>query len=91
MFWLSLRCENIYLKVYFFFQDHFTSPDDYEDNGALYDAITSYEQSMVISHEADPAWRNAVLSNVPSLLALRYFLVFTQEENLFLADVSQAL
>jgi len=27
---------------------------------------------MVISHEADPAWRNAVLSNVPSLLALRY-------------------
>ncbi|XP_025105785.1 pecanex-like protein 1 isoform X5 [Pomacea canaliculata] len=53
-------------------QDHFTSPDDYEDNGALYDAITSYEQSMVISHEADPAWRNAVLSNVPSLLALRH-------------------
>ena len=29
---------------------------------------------MVISHEADPAWRNAVLSNVPSLLALRHVL-----------------
>ena len=54
-----------------FLQDHFTAPDEYDDNNVLYDAITLYEQSMVISHEADPAWRNAVLSNVSSLLALR--------------------
>ena len=53
------------------FQDHFTSPDEYDDHEALYNAITSHEDSMVISHEADPAWRNAVLSNVNSLLALR--------------------
>ncbi|XP_048259849.1 pecanex-like protein 1 isoform X1 [Haliotis rufescens] len=53
-------------------QDHFTSPEEYEDPRALYDAITSHEMNMVISHEADPAWRNAVLSNVPSLLALRH-------------------
>ena len=53
------------------FQDHFTSPDEYDDHEALYNAISSHEDSMVISHEADPAWRNAVLSNVNSLLALR--------------------
>ncbi|XP_055880236.1 pecanex-like protein 1 isoform X3 [Biomphalaria glabrata] len=53
-------------------QDHFTSPDEYDDSQVLYDAITEHESNMVISHEADPAWRNAVLSNVPSLLALRH-------------------
>ena len=56
----------------FFKQDHFTSPDEYEKHLRLYHAITSHEQNMVISHEADPAWRNAVLSNVSSLLALRH-------------------
>ncbi len=55
----------------FLLQDHFTSLDEYEEHNALYDAITTHEESMVISHEADPNWRNAVLSNVPSLLALR--------------------
>lgn len=53
-------------------KDHFTSPDEYDDHARLYDAITQHEQTMVISHEADPAWRNAVLSNVNSLLALRH-------------------
>ncbi|XP_064603904.1 pecanex-like protein 1 isoform X2 [Liolophura sinensis] len=53
-------------------QDHFTSPDEYENNRVLYGAISQYEQTLVISHEADPAWRNAVLSNTPSLLALRH-------------------
>ena len=38
----------------------------------LYDAITDNEKTMVISHEADPVWRNAVISNVPHLLALRH-------------------
>ncbi|XP_074658604.1 pecanex-like protein 1 [Tubulanus polymorphus] len=53
-------------------QDHFLCMDEYEDDRALYDAITYYEQTLVISHEADPTWRNAVLSNSPSLLALRH-------------------
>lgn len=53
-------------------QDHFMSADEYEEHAALYEAIRTYEQSMVITHEADPAWRNAVLSSVPSLLALRH-------------------
>ncbi|KAH0620677.1 hypothetical protein JD844_021355 [Phrynosoma platyrhinos] len=53
-------------------QDHFTSPDEYDDPTILYEAITSHEQNLVIAHEGDPAWRSAVLSNSPSLLALRH-------------------
>eukprot|EP00079_Xenopus_tropicalis_P029210 XP_012824455.1 PREDICTED: pecanex-like protein 1 isoform X6 [Xenopus tropicalis] len=53
-------------------QDHFTSPDEYDDPAVLYEAITSHEQNLVIAHEGDPAWRSAVLSNSPSLLALRH-------------------
>ncbi|CAN7995463.1 unnamed protein product [Ixodes hexagonus] len=53
-------------------QDHFMSTEEYDDHAALYDAISNYEKNLVISHEADPAWRNAVLSSVPSLLALRH-------------------
>ncbi|XP_038261328.1 pecanex-like protein 1 isoform X10 [Dermochelys coriacea] len=53
-------------------QDHFTSPDEYDDPAVLYEAIVSHEQNLVIAHEGDPAWRSAVLSNSPSLLALRH-------------------
>ncbi|XP_035223294.1 pecanex-like protein 1 isoform X2 [Stegodyphus dumicola] len=53
-------------------QDHFMTSDEYEEHATLYDAISNYEKTMVITHEADPAWRNAVLSSVPSLLALRH-------------------
>lgn len=52
------------------------SSDEYEEHSTLYDAISTYEKTMVITHEADPAWRDAVLSSVPSLLALRYFFIF---------------
>ena len=40
----------------------------------LFQAITSHQQNLVIAHEGDPAWRSAVLSNSPSLLALRHVL-----------------
>ncbi|XP_076979006.1 pecanex-like protein 1 isoform X7 [Tamandua tetradactyla] len=53
-------------------QDHFTSPDEYDDPTVLYEAIVSHEQNLVIAHEGDPAWRSAVLANSPSLLALRH-------------------
>ena len=53
-------------------QDHFMSPDEYEEHAVLYEAIASHEQNLVISHEGDPAWRHAVLSGAPSLLALRH-------------------
>lgn len=52
-------------------QDHFMSPEEYEDPSALFQAISSHEENLVISHEGDPAWRSAVLSGTPSLLALR--------------------
>lgn len=53
-------------------QDHFMSPDEYEELPALFEAITKHQEELVISHEGDPAWRNAVLSGTPSLLALRW-------------------
>ncbi|XP_036006877.1 pecanex-like protein 1 isoform X2 [Fundulus heteroclitus] len=55
-------------------QDHFTSPDEYDEPAILYEAISSHQQNLVIAHEGDPAWRSAVLSNAPSLLALRHVL-----------------
>ncbi|XP_061599627.1 pecanex-like protein 1 [Cololabis saira] len=55
-------------------QDHFTSPDEYEESSVLFEAISSHQQNLVIAHEGDPAWRSAVLSNAPSLLALRHVL-----------------
>lgn len=55
-------------------QDHFTSPDEYEDPAVLYEAIAGHEQRLVISHEGDPAWRGAILANAPALLALRHVL-----------------
>ena len=55
-------------------QDQFTLLDDHVDELTLYEAITDISQTIVISHEADPVWRNAILSNVPSLLALRHVL-----------------
>lgn len=47
-------------------------PDEYDDPAALYNAINYHQRNLVISHEGDPVWRNAVLSGMPSLLALRY-------------------
>lgn len=55
-------------------QDQFTTYEEYESNAALYEAISTYQKTIVISHEADPVWRNAILSNVSSLLALRHVL-----------------
>lgn len=55
-------------------QDHFLSPDEYEDPATLYSAITTHSNELVISHESDPLWRNAVLRGAPQLLALRHIL-----------------
>lgn len=53
-------------------QDHFLSPDEYDDYSALYESIEQNTRELVISHEADPLWRNAVLRGTPNLLALRH-------------------
>lgn len=47
-------------------------PDEYDNHESLYNAILEHEAHLVISHEGDPTWRNAVLSGKPSLLALRF-------------------
>ena len=51
-------------------QDHFQF-DQTEDSG-LYDNLYRYENESIITYERDPIWRNAVLNNIPSLLALRH-------------------
>jgi len=33
-------------------------PDEYDDNNALFDAISYHDEHLVISHEGDPAWRS---------------------------------
>ncbi|XP_052857450.1 LOW QUALITY PROTEIN: protein pecanex [Drosophila gunungcola] len=53
-------------------QDHITNPDEFLDPHALYEAIDNCSSELVISHEADPVWRSAVLRGAPNLLALRH-------------------
>ncbi|XP_007892642.2 pecanex-like protein 2 [Callorhinchus milii] len=53
-------------------QDHFTSPDEYDDPAVLYEAISSHQKKLIICHEGDPMWRDSILSNAESLLALRH-------------------
>lgn len=52
------------------------APDEYECSPALFAAISSHQENLVISHEGDPVWRKAVLAGMPSLLALRHELIF---------------
>uniref|UniRef100_A0A0N4ZHU5 Pecanex-like protein n=1 Tax=Parastrongyloides trichosuri TaxID=131310 RepID=A0A0N4ZHU5_PARTI len=53
-------------------QDHFASSDDFDVMETLYLKIGLYHTQIFISHEHDPLWRNAVMANIPSLLALRH-------------------
>ena len=55
-------------------QDHFISPDEYDDPSALYDAISQHEQDLVISHEGN---LSIFLSDLWKLLCLtEEFFVF---------------
>ncbi|KAL0829074.1 hypothetical protein ABMA28_003937 [Loxostege sticticalis] len=53
-------------------QDHFMFPEEYCSSSALFAAISSHAQRLVICHEAAPAWRYNVLRGAPHLLALRH-------------------
>lgn len=53
-------------------QDHFISSEEFEEKEILFGAISNYRKEVVISHESDPLWRNAILSNVNSLLTIRH-------------------
>lgn len=53
-------------------QDHFAQFEEFDENDGLYTTIGDYQTKMFISHEQDPGWRQAILANTPSLLALRH-------------------
>lgn len=53
-------------------QDHFISSEEFEEKEYLFSAIVNYRKEVVIAHESDPLWRNAILSNVNSLLTIRH-------------------
>ncbi|KAI6196811.1 Pecanex-like protein [Aphelenchoides besseyi] len=61
-------------------QDHFAAMDDFEDLSLLYQRIQYYQTNIFISHEHDPAWRNAIIANTPSLLALRHMYDESQDD-----------
>uniref|UniRef100_A0AC35U6K7 Pecanex-like protein n=1 Tax=Rhabditophanes sp. KR3021 TaxID=114890 RepID=A0AC35U6K7_9BILA len=52
-------------------QDYFKELDDFDNISVLYERILSYKDRIFISHEHDPKWRSAIMSNVPSLLTIR--------------------
>ena len=45
-------------------QDHFTSPDEYDDPHVLYEAISGHEQNLVISHEGETFDDTSAVKNV---------------------------
>ncbi|CAD5215033.1 unnamed protein product [Bursaphelenchus xylophilus] len=61
-------------------QDHFAAVDDYEEYESFYYRILYYQDNIFISHEHDPAWRQAIIANTPSLLALRHMYDESQDD-----------
>jgi hypothetical protein len=53
-------------------QDYFTYHDEHDNNKYFFDSIAEIDKAFVISHEADPSWRGAILQSKPHLLALRH-------------------
>ena len=52
-------------------QDNFAFSEEYETAHGVYEAIQDVMNNHVVTHENDRTWRNAVVTNKPSLLALR--------------------
>lgn len=46
--------------------------EQYESPVGMYEAMCDAESNHVITHENDKSWRDAVVLNKPSLLALRF-------------------
>jgi hypothetical protein len=66
---IIIPAARISLKVH---QDNFAFSEEYESAHGVYEAIEDVMENHVVTHENDRAWRNAVVTNKPSLLALRY-------------------
>ncbi len=58
----------ISLKVH---QDNFSFSEEYDSPTGVYEAIREVDENHVVTHENDSSWRTAVVTNQPSLLALR--------------------
>jgi hypothetical protein len=52
------------------FQDHFAGVDP-NDPDSVFEALDSDYKDMIICHEGDPAWRDAILADEDSLFSLR--------------------
>lgn len=52
-------------------QDNFTFSDQYETAEGVYDVIMDVQENHIVTHENDRTWRDAVVLNRPSMLALR--------------------
>lgn len=59
----------ISLKVH---QDNFSFSEEYDSPSGVYNDIKDVDENHVVTHENDRNWRTAVVTNKPSLLALRY-------------------
>ena len=59
-------------------QDYFTYSEQYRTPGGIYSLIQDTHLNHVIAHEGDRAWRNAIILNRPSLLAMRYVCILVQ-------------
>ena len=59
------------LQLFLLRQDNFTFSDEYTTAEGVYEAIADVEENHIVTHENDRAWRDAVVMNKPSLLALR--------------------
>lgn len=69
-----IPASRISLKVH---QDNFTFSEEYESPRSSYEAISDVDTNHVVTHENDKEWRTAVVTNQPSLLALRWVGVFS--------------
>ena len=65
---IIIPATRIALKVH---QDNFSFSEEYDSPAGIYQAVKDVDENHIVTHENDHEWRNAVVTNKPSLLALR--------------------
>ncbi len=65
---IIIPATRISLKVH---QDNFSFSEDYSSPREVYEAVKEVDLNHIVTHENDHEWRTAVVTNQPSLLALR--------------------
>jgi len=51
--------------------NNFTNGDEYDELTRYFDYIKECEDTLVISHETDPKWKESILNDTPELVSLR--------------------